>query len=249
MTISLITVSYNSAATLAHTIASVRNQDYKDIEYIVVDGASKDNTLSIIRQNEDVITRWISEPDKGIYDAMNKAIRMATGEVVGIINSDDFYHTDNILSQIANAFEDENVDAVFGDLVFVDSANLDKVVRTYSSRGWHPGKFARGFMPAHPTFFVRKKFYDQFGLFKTDYRIAADYELLIRFLYVNKLRYHYLPLTMVTMRRGGASTDGIKSTIILNDEIIRACRENGIRTNVFKVYPKYFIKVFELFTS
>ncbi len=249
MTISLITVSYNSAATLAHTIASVRNQDYKDIEYIVVDGASKDNTLSIIRQNEDVITKWISEPDKGIYDAMNKALRMATGEVVGIINSDDFYHTDNILSQIANAFEDENVDAVFGDLVFVDSANLDKVVRTYSSRGWHPGKFARGFMPAHPTFFVRKKFYDQFGLFKTDYRIAADYELLIRFLYVNKLRYHYLPLTMVTMRRGGASTGGIKSTIILNDEIIRACRENGIRTNVFKVYPKYFIKVFELFTS
>lgn len=249
MTISLITVSYNSAATLAHTIASVRNQDYKDIEYIVVDGASKDNTLSIIRQNEDVITKWISEPDKGIYDAMNKALRMATGEVVGIINSDDFYHADNILSQIANAFEDENVDAVFGDLVFVDSANLDKVVRTYSSRGWHPGKFARGFMPAHPTFFVRKKFYDQFGLFKTDYRIAADYELLIRFLYVNKLRYHYLPLTMVTMRRGGASTGGIKSTIILNDEIIRACRENGIRTNVFKVYPKYFIKVFELFTS
>ncbi|PZR30467.1 MAG: glycosyl transferase [Azospira oryzae] len=249
MTISLITVSYNSAATLAHTIASVRNQDYKDIEYIVVDGASKDNTLSIIRQNEDVINKWISEPDKGIYDAMNKALRMATGEVVGIINSDDFYHADNILSQIANAFEDENVDAVFGDLVFVDSANLDKVVRTYSSRGWHPGKFARGFMPAHPTFFVRKKFYDQFGLFKTDYRIAADYELLIRFLYVNKLRYHYLPLTMVTMRRGGASTGGIKSTIILNDEIIRACRENGIRTNVFKVYPKYFIKVFELFTS
>lgn len=249
MTISLITVSYNSAATLAHTIASVRNQDYKDIEYIVVDGASKDNTLSIIRQNEDVINKWISEPDKGIYDAMNKALRMATGEVVGIINSDDFYHADNILSHIANAFEDENVDAVFGDLVFVDSANLDKVVRTYSSRGWHPGKFARGFMPAHPTFFVRKKFYDQFGLFKTDYRIAADYELLIRFLYVNKLRYHYLPLTMVTMRRGGASTGGIKSTIILNDEIIRACRENGIRTNVFKVYPKYFIKVFELFTS
>jgi glycosyltransferase involved in cell wall biosynthesis len=246
MKISLITVTYNSDATFQDTINSVSSQNHPDIEYVVVDGASKDNTLNIIKANENKISKWMSEPDKGIYDAMNKGLKMVTGEVVGIINSDDFYHNNTIISSVAKAFEDENVDAVFGDLVFVDPNNLSKVVRTYSSKNWYPEKFSRGFMPAHPTFFVRRKYYEQFGLFKTDYKIAADYELLIRFLYVNKLRYKYLPLTMVTMRKGGVSSNGIKSNIILNDEIIRGCRENGIKTNVFKVYMKYFFKVFEL---
>jgi len=249
MKISLITVTYNSAATLQDTIDSVVSQNYHDIEYIVVDGASKDNTVDIIKANTKRIHAWKSEPDKGIYDAMNKGLLITTGDVVGIINSDDFYHDKNILSLVAEQFRDEAVDAIFGDLVFVDSSNLSRVVRKYSSRNWHPGKFARGFMPAHPTFFVRRKYYERFGLFKTDYKIAADYELLIRFLYVNKLRYRYLPVTMVTMRRGGVSSRGIKSNIILNNEIIRACRENGIRTNVLKIYPKYFVKLFELFAS
>ncbi len=212
----------------------------------MVDGNSTDTTVSILKQNEDVIHRWISEPDKGIYDAMNKAIKLATGEVVGIINSDDFYAANDIISQVAQAFEDQSVDAIFGDLVFVDPSNLKKVVRTYSSAKWHPGKFAKGFMPAHPTFFVRRKFYKQFGLFKTDYKIAADYELLIRFLYVGRLHYKYLPLVMVNMRRGGVSSNGIKSNIVLNKEIIRGCLENGIHTNVFKIYLKYFTKLFEL---
>src|SRR5579859_1533553 len=246
MKISLITVSYNSASTIRDTIASVRSQDYKDIEYIVVDGNSTDGTVDIIKAHAAEIGQWISEPDKGIYDAMNKAIRMARGEVVGILNSDDFYSANDIVSQVAATFSDAQVDAVFGDLVFVDPNNLKKVVRKYSSAKWYPEKFARGFMPAHPTFFVRRKYYHQIGMFKTDYKIAADYELLIRFLYVHKLKYRYLPLNMVTMRRGGVSSSGIRSNIILNDEIIRGCRENGIRTNIFKVYPKYFIKLFEL---
>jgi len=249
MKISLITVTFNSGATLQDTINAVRKQDYADIEYIIVDGASQDDTLDIIRSNEPGINKWISEPDNGISDAMNKGLKLVTGEIVGIINSDDFYHSDTILSSVAKVFEDQNVDAVFGDLVFVDPNNLTKVVRKYSSKNWNPEKFSRGFMPAHPTFFVRRKYYEKFGLFKTDYKIAADYELLIRFLYVNKLRYQYLPLTMVTMRRGGVSSNGIKSNIILNNEIIRGCRENGIQTNVFKIYPKYFIKFFELFNK
>lgn len=249
MKVSLLTVTYNSALTLQDTIDSVAKQNYPGIEYIIVDGASKDATISIIQKNQSVVSHWISEPDKGIYDAMNKAIKMATGEVVGIINSDDFYSRHDIISQVAFAFREEQVDAVFGDLVFVSPGNLNKVVRTYSSRNWHPDKFSRGFMPAHPTFFVRRKYYEQLGLFKTDYRIAADYELLIRFLYVHRLRYKYLPITMVTMRRGGASTGGIRSNIILNNEIVRACKENGIHTNVFKIYPKYLIKIFELFNS
>jgi len=249
MKVSLITVSFNSATTITDTIESIRSQDYDDIEYIIVDGASKDNTVEIIKSFDTKIDKWISEPDKGIYDAMNKAIKMATGEVVGILNSDDFYSATNIISQVAAAFNNPTIDAVFGDLVFVDPSNLKKVVRKYSSAKWHPKKFARGFMPAHPTFFVRRKYYEQIGLFKTDYKIAADYELLIRFLYVHKLKYKYLPINMVTMRKGGVSSNGIMSNIILNDEIIRGCRENGIQTNVFRVYPKYFIKLFELFNS
>jgi glycosyltransferase involved in cell wall biosynthesis len=249
MKISLLTVSFNSAATIKDTIESIRSQDYKDIEYIVVDGNSKDRTVEIIKSYDSFISKWISEPDKGIYDAMNKAIGMATGDVVGILNSDDFYSTNVIVSQVAEAFADEKVDAVFGDLVFVDANNLKKTVRKYSSAKWHPDKFAKGFMPAHPTVFIRRKYYEQFGLFKTDYKIAADYELLIRFLYVHKLKYKYLPITMVKMRRGGVSSRNWKSNFILNDEIIRACRENGIKTNVFKIYPKYFTKLFELFAS
>ena len=247
MKISLITVSYNSAETITDTIESIHSQDFDDIEYIIVDGASKDNTVEIIKSYGAKIDKWISEPDKGIYDAMNKAINMATGEVVGILNSDDFYSATSVISQVADAFGDSTIDAVFGDLVFVDPKNLKKVVRKYSSAKWYPEKFAKGFMPAHPTFFVRRKYYEQIGLFKTDYKIAADYELLIRFLYVRKLKYKYLPLNMVTMRKGGVSSNGIMSNIILNDEIIRGCRENGIQTNVFKVYPKYFTKLFELF--
>lgn len=249
MKISLLTVSFNSASTIKDTIESIRSQDYKNIEYIVVDGNSKDGTVEIIKSYDSFISKWISEQDKGIYDAMNKAIQLATGDVVGILNSDDFYFNDQIVSQIANAFSDEKVDVVFGDLVFVDPNNLNKVVRKYSSAKWHPAKFARGFMPAHPTVFIRRKYYEQFGLFKTDYKIAADYELLIRFLYVHQLKYKYLPITMVKMRRGGVSSRNWKSNFILNDEIIRAGRENGIKTNVFKVYPKYFTKLFELFTS
>lgn len=247
MKISLLTVCYNSASTIADSIKSVRSQDHKDIEYIIVDGNSKDGTKEIIQANEKAIDKWISEPDSGIYDAMNKAVKMATGDVVGILNSDDYYSDNTIISQVAAAFADPSVDAVFGDLVFVDPNNLSKVVRTYSSSHWSPKKFAWGFMPAHPTFFVRRKYYEQFGLFKTDYKIAADYELLIRFLFVHRLRYKYLPLKMVIMRKGGVSSRNLMSNVVLNNEIMRGCRENGIYTNTFMVYSKYFRKLFELF--
>lgn len=249
MKISLLTVSFNSEATIRDTIESILSQVYKDIEYIVVDGNSTDGTVNILKSYGSGISKWISEPDNGIYDAMNKAIKMASGEVIGILNSDDFYVNNKIVSSVAREFSDLSIDVVFGDLVFVDPQDLNKTVRKYSSAKWNPHKFAWGFMPAHPTVFVRRKYYEMFGLFKTDYKIAADYELLIRFLYVHKLKYHYLQLTMVKMRRGGVSSRNLMSNIILNKEIIRGCRENGIKTNWLKVYPKYFIKFFELFTS
>ncbi|HRI79317.1 MAG TPA: glycosyltransferase, partial [Cyclobacteriaceae bacterium] len=188
----------------------------------------------------------ISEPDQGIYDAMNKAVRMATGDIIGIINSDDFYTHKSVISKVVGVFNEKGVDATFGDLTFVDPKNLNKVVRHYYSSNWNPEKFAWGFMPAHPTFFVRKKGYEVAGLFKTNYKIAADYEMLIRMLYVHKLSYTYIPENLVVMRRGGVSSNGLTSNIILNKEILRACRENGIRTNYLKIYSKYFRKVFEL---
>ncbi|HCW09067.1 MAG TPA: glycosyl transferase [Cytophagales bacterium] len=246
MKISILTVAFNSASTLVDTINSVRSQDYPHIEYIVVDGNSSDGTVEIIHAHASKIDRWISEPDQGIYDAMNKALKLATGEVIGILNSDDFYTDSTIVSKVAKEFVDPSVDVVFGDLVFVDPQNLSKVVRTYSAAHWYPKKLAWGFMPPHPAVFIRKKYYEQFGVFKTDYKIAADYELLIRFLYVHQLKYKYLPMKMVVMRKGGVSSRNWRSNIILNDEIMRGCRENGLYTNWLMVYSKYFRKWMEL---
>ncbi len=274
MKLSIITVCYNAASTIEDAIKSVLSQDYPDIEYIVIDGNSTDGTQKIIEKytqstnckitkspdhpntrspNHPItqspnnqISKCLSEPDEGIYDAMNKGISMATGEVVGILNADDFYADDSILSQVMELFQKPAIDAVFGDLIFVDPNDLDKTVRSYRSHNWHPDKFSKGYMPAHPTFFVRRRYYEKFGLFETDYEIAADYEMLIRLLYVHKLNYMYLPLVMVKMRKGGVSSRGIKSNITLNNEIIRACRKHGIKTSAFKIYPKYFRKIFEL---
>lgn len=249
MKVSLITVTYNSSKTLADTLNSVLNQTYSEIEYIIVDGSSKDSTVSIIKEYEPKFNgrmKWISEPDKGLYDAMNKGIRMSTGDVVGIINSDDFYQRADIIQHVADAFKDKSVQTVYGDVRFVNDDNLDKTVRYYSSKSFSPKRFRFGFMPAHPTFFTYKKYFDEFGYYKMGYRIAADFELLTRFLYVHKLNCKYLPLDFMKMRTGGASTASIKSNWILNKEIVRACKENGIWTCMPLLFLKYFIKVFEL---
>lgn len=249
MKISIITVSFNSSVTIQNTIESLLAQTYSNIEYIIVDGLSKDKTVDIIKEYEPKFNgrlRWVSEKDKGLYDAMNKGIRMATGDVVGIINSDDFYHKTDVIYKIANSFKQPEVEAVFADVRFVNPDNLDKTVRYYSSKNFSPKRFKYGFMPAHPTFFTYKKYFDEFGYYKTDYKIAADYELLIRFLHTNKLKYRYLPLDVMKMRTGGASTASIKSNILLNKEIVRACRENGIKTWFPLLLIKYFIKILEL---
>ena len=246
MKVSIVTVVRNNKKTISDAIDSVLGQVYENIEYIVIDGASTDGTVEVIRRYGDRIDHVVSEPDKGIYDAMNKGIRLATGDVIGILNSDDFYIDSRVISNVAKAFEDEAVGAVFADLVYVRSEELSRSVRRYSSKSFAPSKFAYGWMPAHPTFFLRKKYYDRFGLYKTDYKIAADYELLIRMLYVHKIPYVYIPEVLTKMRLGGASTRSFKSTLTLNREIVRACRENGIRTNLLKVYSKYPKKLLEL---
>ena len=209
-------------------------------------------TVDIIRKCEPQFQgrlKWISERDNGLYDAMNKGIRMSTGEIVGIINSDDFYHRRDIISRVVEAFRNEKTQTVYGDVRFVNPDNLDKTVRYYSSRNFSPSRFRYGFMPAHPTFFTYRKYFEEFGYYKTDYHIAADYELLIRFLYTHQLKSKYLSLDFMKMRTGGASTASIKSNILLNKEIVRACSENGIWTCMPLLFLKYFIKVFELFLT
>lgn len=244
MRVSIITVTLNSAATLATTMDSVCRQDHRDIEHIIVDGRSTDQTLDIIRSYPHV-ARYISESDSGLYDAINKGIALATGDVVGILNSDDFFPSPHIVANIADALSTSAVDAVFGDVAFVRPSNLDRIVRIYSSRKFHPRQFARGYMPAHPSFYVRRRCYEQYGGYKTDYRIAADYELLVRFIHRHRISYAYLPQTTVYMRTGGVSNRTIASRYVLNREIVRACRENGVTTSMARLSLKYFFKVFE----
>lgn len=247
MKISIITVCFNCANTIRDTIESVLTQTYSDIEYIIIDGGSKDDTISIITSYGKKINKFISEPDKGIYDAMNKGIKLATGEVVGIINSDDFFYDNFVIQRVVDEFKNSGIDALYGDVQFVNPNNLGRVVRYYSSRSFNPKKFKYGFMPAHPSFYVKREFFEKLGYYKIDYKIAADYELLIRYLYRYNINSKYLQTPFVTMRTGGISNKSLKSNIVLNSEIIRACRENGIKTNVINVYSKYFVKVFELF--
>ena len=238
MKVSIITVSFNSAKTIADTIDSVLSQDFPEIEYIIVDGRSTDCTVDIIRQNESRISQWISEKDQGMYDAMNKGIAMATGDVIGILNSDDVYMNTHVISDLMRLMQSQNTEVVFADLILVDSSNQNKVIRYYDSGRFHPNKFKFGWMPAHPTVFVKRELYQRVGKFSTTYQIAADYEMLIRMLAIEKASYAYFPKPVVRMRAGGASTSGISRNWILNQEIIRACKENGIYTNLFMLLLK-----------
>ena len=250
MKISIITVVHNNQETIQDAMNSVLSQEYDDLEYIIVDGASIDGTLEVIKEAvkkyPERNIKFISEKDEGIYDAMNKGIGLATGDMIGMLNSDDFYINNDVISTVVNAFMAENVDSVFADLVYVGVDDLDKIVRYYSSATFHPKKMAYGWMPAHPTFFAKKKTYEQYGFYKTDYKIAADYELIARFLVKNRVSYSYIPKVLVKMRTGGTSTRNLKSNWILNKEILRACAENGIKTNIVKILSKYPTKILQL---
>tara|TARA_R110001592_G_scaffold255666_5_gene519416 strand:- start:1876 stop:2628 length:753 start_codon:yes stop_codon:yes gene_type:complete len=245
--ISIITVCYNSEKTIRDTIESVLSQTYKNIEYIIVDGSSKDDTLTIINEYKDNISLIISEPDQGIYDAMNKGVALATGDIIGILNSDDFYETQNAIEGVVEHFKaNVGAEVVFGDVVFVDPNNLNKVVRYYSSKKFKAAKLRFGWMPPHPATFIMKSVYDKYGLYKLGYKISADYEMFVRLLMVAKVKFARIDKVIVRMRSGGASTDGIKSSLTLNQEIVRACRENGIYTNLFLVLLKIPFKLIEL---
>lgn len=248
MKVSIITVAFNSAATIAHCMQSVLDQSYSNIEYIVVDGLSKDNTLNIVREFEPLFAgkmRWISENDNGIYDAMNKGLHMATGDVVGILNSDDFFTDNDVIEKVAQAFTDDKIDAVYGDVHFVRETNLSRCVRYYSSAGFRPWWLRFGIMPAHPSFYARKEVFQKAGLYKTDYKIGGDFEMMVRLFKRFDIKTKYLPMVFVTMRMGGASTKNVGSRLTLLREDTRACRENGVYTHPLLICLKYFYKILE----
>ena len=232
MKISIITVTFNSAATIAACIASVNRQSYANIEHIIIDGASKDGTVEIIRSLPNRVTTIISEPDKGIYDAMNKGIRIATGEVIGMLNSDDQLFSTSSIATIAAGFVEKQVDCIFGNLIFTDSSG--KITRTWRSKPFSSGLFTKSWTPAHPTFYCKRNLYERHGYYKTDYRIAADVELMLRFLEVHKISSGFLDELLVNMQAGGVSNQGIKSTITITKELKRAFKENGLPFNLFK---------------
>jgi len=244
--VSVITVARNAASTIEDTLRSVDEQTYPNIEHILIDGASTDGTVPILRRYERVNRYWISEADRGTYDAMNKGIERATGDVLGFLNADDLYAAPDIVQTVAGAFEHPDVDACYGDLVYVRYDNLDRIVRYFRAKSFSPSRLRYGEMPPHPTLFIRRGIFKKWGLFRTDYRIAADYELVLRIFSQGKIRALYLPRVMVKMRVGGISTRSWRSNILLNEEILRACRENGVPTSRLRIYLKYATKIFQI---
>jgi glycosyltransferase involved in cell wall biosynthesis len=249
MRITVITACYNSARVVGTALRSVAGQSHRDTEHIIVDGGSTDGTVEQIRawaaQADDRV-QWISEPDRGMYDAINKGIRMATGDVIGILNADDFFEDDRVLARVAERFEaSDRPDAIYADIRFIRDPDRHRTVRYYSAKHWKPWMLRWGFMPPHPSVYIRREWFERLGLYKTDYHIAADYELLIRYLWKAGLKSVYVPACFVTMRMGGKSTKGWRSNLLLNREIVRGNRENGVYTNLAMLVPKYAFKVWE----
>ena len=238
MKISIITATYNSGKTLRDTIESVMRQTYADYEHIIIDGGSKDNTKDIVDEYIPISNgrlKWYSGKDKGLYDAMNKGIARASGDVIGVLNSDDFYADEKVLEKIANGTR--NVDAVYGDLVFVDPVETSRIVREWKGSQHIPGAFMKGWHPAHPTFYARKQLFDAFGGFDISFDVSADFELMFRFLEKGKASSQYIPHTFVKMRMGGESTGSIGKIIQGNKNVLRAFKKNG-----YKVPPFYLVR-------
>ena len=297
MKVSLITVSYNSARTIADTLVSVQNQTYKDIEYIVVDGNSSDGTIEIVKQfldstkdalqdasqdsekdvaqdasqdsekdvaqdasqdlsknlpqdllkgvTQGVVTKFLCERDKGIYDAMNKGIALATGDIIGVLNSDDFYCSNDVIENVVRAFQENEIDCLYGDLNYVDPVDTTKIVRKWRSGAYNRINFLRGWMPPHPTFFVKKSCYERFGNFDTQFKSAADYELMLRFLFKESCIAQHLPKVMIHMRAGGVSNVSLKNRIRANREDRLAWKINGLKPKWFTLLRKPLSKLIQ----
>ncbi len=246
MKISIITVSFNSAKTIRQTIESVLSQDYLDLEYIVVDGASKDGTVDILKDYEGKI-KYISEPDKGIYDALNKGIKLASGEVIGTIGGDDFYPNTHVISHIAKAFEKFKTEAIYGDKQYVNMGDDNTIVRYWRSGEYLRENWLKGWMPPHLSFYLKKSAFQKYGNYVTNFTCSGDYELMLRMLYKHKLTAHYLPEVVMTMRNGGTSTASWKHRYRANMEDRQAWKINGLRPYWFTLWLKPISKISQLF--
>ena len=260
MKISVVTATWNSGKTVKDTIESVLHQTYKDVEHIIKDGGSKDNTMAIcmdylnrVYSSDDAhdsvmkTMKIVSEKDGGIYDAMNKGVKMASGDIIGILNSDDFYTSDDVLQKVADEFQkDSSLEAVYGDIHFVKPDNLKKCTRYYSSKSFRPWLLRFGFMPAHPSFYVRREVYEKYGLYDLQFRTSSDFEWMVRLFAKHHIRAKYLPMDFVTMRDGGESTAGMEAKRKVNNDIVSSLRKHGIFTcGAFK-YVRYVVKGIEL---
>ena len=249
MKISIVTATYNSEKTLRDTLDSILGQTYQDFESIIVDGASKDGTLEIVSKYEPRFQgrmRWVSEPDKGIYDAMNKGIQMATGDIVGVLNSDDFYYDEHVLEDIANAFTQKDVDCVYGDLVFIDEKDKNSILRIWQGSQHERGAFLRGWHPAHPTFYAKRSCFEKYGAFNLDYAVSADFELMLRFIEKEQVNNAYIDRYFVKMRWGGESTGTIQNIVKGNRNILKAFRNNGLKPSSFYLIRRLAPKVWNM---
>ena len=243
--VSIITAAFNRATTIKRALLSVKSQTYENIQIALIDGASTDETISkaqTILEKTDIV---ISEPDEGIYDALNKGLKISDGEIIGFLHSDDLFYDNDVISKVADVFADDSVDIVYGDACFFSGQNSKKVKRRYRSSELTLKNLAWGKMPAHPSIYIRRRIYDEIGYFETNFKIAGDYEFLCRLAKHKNLKSVYLPYPFVKMQFGGASTSGLSSTILLNKEVLRAIRQNGIYTNLFMVLSKYPSKIME----
>ncbi len=247
MKISIITVTYNSAETVEQTIQSVLSQDYANLEYIIVDGVSTDDTINIVNRYANKISKIVSEKDQGLYDALNKGIALATGDIIGFIHSDDFYTNKYVISKYAETFKNSKADAVYSDLYYVDKNNTNKIIRTWKSGNYTENSFLYGWMPPHPTFFVKKNIYQQFGHFNTNFKSAADYELMLRFIFKHKIKLAYLMEFTVKMRVGGKSNVSLKNRLFANTEDRKAWEINGLNPYFFTLYLKPLRKIVQFF--
>jgi len=247
MKISIITITYNSEKTIKDTIESILNQTYKNVEYIIVDGKSNDMTIEIVKSYKNKISKFISEKDNGIYDAMNKGLELATGDIIGILNSDDVYFDKYVIEGVVKRFKEKFVDSVYGDLYYVEENDVNKVVRYWKSSHFIEGSFAKGWHPPHPTFFVKREVYEKYGFFDLEMKVSADFELMLRFLEKYDISTTYLPKVLVRMRTGGESNKSIKNIIAGNKSILRAFDKNGIKVNKFMyVFYRFIPKIIQM---
>lgn len=243
MKVSIITVVFNNCKTIKEAISSVQNQNYSNLEHIIVDGGSTDGTVDIIRKLIDKNSVFVSEKDNGLYDALNKGIKLATGNVIGILHSDDVFNSNEVISDIVYAFTKNNVDSVYADLVYVNRQKTEKVVRNWVSGDFSKRKFLLGWMPPHPTFFVKREIFIRYGSYDTEFKSAADYELMLRFLYKYNITTYYLPKTLVRMRLGGESNKSIKNRLKANHEDYKAWQKNNLSPNAYLRILKPLIKI------